>query len=116
VVARVIVICSAVVIGLGIAILIMRTCLVVSTDGLADHRIFAVVRIPWEDIAAFEVDRPKGLWGGLCVTAILRNGATIDLMSTRAYSRVPSGRHVDELYRISWTLEEAAGSRAGQTG
>jgi hypothetical protein len=114
--ARVIVIGSAAVIGLGIAVLIMRTCLVVSTDGLADHRIFRVIRIPWEDIAAFEIDRPKGLWGGFCITAVLRNGASIDLMSTRVYSRIPSGAHVDELYRISWTLEEAAGLRAEQTG
>jgi hypothetical protein len=115
-VARVIMICIAAVIGLGIAVLIMRTRLVVSTDGLADHRIFRVIRILWEDIAAFEVGRPKGLWGGFCVTAVLRNGASIDLMSTRAYSRIPSGRHVDELYRISWTLEQAAGLPSGQAG
>jgi hypothetical protein len=114
--ARIIVICGAAVIGLGVGVLIMRTHLVVSADGLADHRIFRVIRIPWEDIAAFEIDRPKGLWGGFCVTAVLRNGATVDLMSTRAYSRVPSGRHIDELYRISWTLEEAAGLRADQAG
>jgi hypothetical protein len=114
--ARIIVICSAAVIGLGVAVLIMRTHLEVSPDGLADHRILRVIRIPREDIAAFEIDRPKGLWGGFCVTVVLRNGATVDLMSTRAYSRIPSGRHVDELYRISWTLEQAAGLRAGQAG
>jgi len=114
--ARITVICGAFAIGLGVAVLIMRTHLVVGTGGLADHRIFRVVRIPWEDIAAFEIDRPKGLWGGFCVTAVLRNGATVDLMSTRAYSRIPSGRHVDELYRISWTLDRAAGLRAGQAG
>jgi hypothetical protein len=113
-VARVIVIGTAAVIGLGVAVLIMRTRLVVSSGGLADHRMLRVIRIPWEDIAAFEIDRPTGLWGGFCVTAVLRNGATIDLMSTRAYSRIPSGRHVDELYRISWTLEQAAGLRAGR--
>jgi hypothetical protein len=28
-----------------------------------------------------------------------------------AYSRVPSARHVDELYRICWTLEEDAAQR-----
>jgi hypothetical protein len=114
--ARITVTCSAAVIGVGFAALIMRTRLVVTTDGLTDHRIFRVIRIPWEEIAAFEIDRPKGLWGGFCVTAVCRNGTTIDLMSTRAYSRIPSARHIDELYRISWTLEQAADLRAEQTG
>jgi hypothetical protein len=69
-----------------LAALIMRTRLGVSTDGLADHRIFKVIQIPWEQIAAFEVDRRQGLWGGFCVTAVSCNGTTTDLMSTRAYS------------------------------
>ena len=106
---KIIVICSSAVIGLGFAALIMRTHLEVATDGLADHRIFRVIRIPWEQIAAFEIERPQGLWGGFCVTAVSANGTTTDLMATRAYSRIPSARHVDELYRISWTLEQAAG-------
>ena len=114
--AKIIVICVAVVIGLGFAVLIMRTRLLVTTEGLADHRMFHVIRIPWEEIAAFEIDRPKGLWGGFCVTVVSQNGTTIDLMSTRAYSRIPSAGHVDELYRISWTLEQAASLRAEQTG
>ena len=114
--ARITVICVAAVIGLGFAALIMRTHLEVTADGLADHRIFRVIRVPWEEIAAFEIDRPGGLWGGFCVTAVSRNGTTTDLMSTRAYSRIPSARHLDELYRISWTLEHAAALRADQTG
>jgi len=109
-----IVICGAVVIGLGLAVLIMRTRLVVAAEGLADHRVLRVIRIPWEEIAAFDIRRPHGLWGGFCVTIISPDGTTIDLMSTRAYSRIPSARHVDELYRISWTLEQAAGLRAEQ--
>jgi hypothetical protein len=112
--ATIIVICCAVVIGLGLAVLIMRTCLVVATEGLADHRVLRVIRIPWEEIAAFEITRPHGLWGGFCVAVISPDGTTIDLMSTRAYSRIPSARHLDELYRISWTLEQAAGLRAEQ--
>ncbi|HKD87932.1 MAG TPA: hypothetical protein VKB62_05325 [Streptosporangiaceae bacterium] len=113
---KIIVICGAEVLGLGLAVLIMRTRLVITTDGLADHRIFRVLQIPWQEIAAFEIDRPKGLWGGFCVTVVSRNGTTIDLMSTRAYSRIPSAGHLDELYRISWTLEQAADLRANQTG
>jgi hypothetical protein len=114
---RLIVTSGAVVIGLGIAGLILRTRLAVTSDGLADHRLFRVIRIPWEEIAAFEIERPHGLWGGFCVTVVSRDGTTTDLMSTRAYSRIPSARHVDELYRISWTLEQAAASRgAEQTG
>jgi hypothetical protein len=95
-VAKIIVTCGAVFIGLGLAVLIMRTRLVVTTEGLADHRVFRVMRIPWEEIAGFEIDRPKALWGGFCVTVVSRNGATIDLMSTRAYSRIPSAGHLDE--------------------
>jgi len=112
--AMIAVICGAVVIGLGLAVLIMRTRLVVAAEGLADHRVLRVIRIPWEEIAAFEISRPHGLWGGFCVTVISPDGTTIDLMSTRAYSRIPSAGHVDELYRISWTLEQAAGLRAEQ--
>jgi hypothetical protein len=62
----------------------------------------------------FEVNRPRALWGGFCVTAACRDDATIDLMFTRAYSRVPSARHLDELQRICWSLEEAA-KQAGST-
>jgi hypothetical protein len=112
--ARIIVVCSAVVIGLGLAGLIMRTRLVITSQGLADHRIFRVIQIPWKEITGFEINRPGGLWGGFCVVAVCRNGTTIDLMSTRAYSRVPSARHMDELYRISWTLEQAAVRPAAQ--
>jgi Bacterial PH domain len=107
--ARVIVICAAVAVGLGLAGLIMRTRLVVTSEGLGDHRIFRVIHIPWEEITGFEVNRPSGLWGGFCVVAVCRSGTTVGLMATRAYSRVPSARHIDELYRISWTLEHAGG-------
>ena len=110
--AKIIVTCVAGVLGLGLAALIMRTHLTVSDKGLADHRIFRVVRVPWPQITAFDVERPKALWGGFCVTALCRDGTTIDLMSTRAYSRVPSARHLDELRRICWSLEEAAAQRA----
>lgn len=106
--ARIIVTCGAVAIGLGLAGLILRTRLVVTSEGLVDHRLLRVVEIPWQDIAGFEINRPSGPWGGYCVTAVGPNGTTVDLLATRAYSRIPSGRHIDELYRISWTLEEAA--------
>ncbi|HTX82122.1 MAG TPA: PH domain-containing protein [Streptosporangiaceae bacterium] len=107
--ARVIVICAAVAIGLGISGLIMRTRLMVTSAGLTDHRIFRVIHVPWGEITGFEINRPSGLWGGFCVVAVCRGGTTVDLMATRAYSRIPSARHIDELYRISWTLEHAAG-------
>jgi len=110
--ARIIVTSLAFAVGLYLAVLIMRTHLAVGADGLADHRMFRVVRVPWQQIREFEVDRPGGIWGGFCITAVRRDGTTIDLMSTRAYSRVPSARHLDELQRICWTLEEAAANRA----
>jgi hypothetical protein len=62
--ARVIAICAAVAIGLGLAGLIMRTRLVVTSEGLSDHRIFQVIHIPWEEINGFEINRPSGLWAG----------------------------------------------------
>jgi hypothetical protein len=109
---RIIVTCLAVAAGLYLAARIMRTHLTVGVDGLADHRMFRVVRVPWQQISGFEVDRPRALWGGFCVTAVYRDGTTVDLMSTRAYSRVPSARHLDELHRICRSLEEAAAIRA----
>jgi hypothetical protein len=79
----------------GLAVLILRTHLTVSDAGLADHRMFRVVRVPWQLITGFKVDRPGSLWGGYCVTAVRRDGSAIDLISPRAYSRVPAGQHVD---------------------
>jgi hypothetical protein len=114
--AKIVVVCGAVVIGLSLAVLIMRTRLDITDDGLDDRRIFRVVRIPWGEIAGFEIGRPQALWGGFCVIALRRDGTTVDLMATRAYSRIPSARHLDELYRISWTLEQAASRRREQYG
>jgi hypothetical protein len=111
--ARIIVLCIAVAVGLGLAALITRSHLTVGDEGLADYRMFRVVRVPWRLIAGFEDHRPGALWGGFCITVVCHDGATIDLMSTRAYSRVPSARHLDELHRICWTLEEAAKQHAG---
>jgi hypothetical protein len=105
--ARIAVTCCAVAIGLCLAVLIMRTHLLVTDDGVADHRLFRVVRVPWQMITGFEVARPRALWGGFCVAAVCRDGTTIDLMATRAYSRLPSTVHLDELTRICWSLEEA---------
>jgi hypothetical protein len=90
---------------------IMRTCLVVTDEGVTDRRVVRTVRVPWREIAGFRVERPGGLWGGFCVAAVCRDGAHIDLLSTRAYSRVPSARHLDELQRICWTLEERLTAR-----
>jgi hypothetical protein len=109
--ARIAVTCLAVAVGLCLAVLIMRTHLTVDDEGLADHRLFRVVRVPWQMISGFEVGRPRALWGGFCVIAVCRDETTIDLMSTRAYSRLPSAQHLDELTRICWTLEEAATKR-----
>ncbi len=110
---RIIVTCLAVAVGLYLAALIMRTHLTVGAEGLADHRIFRVVRVPWQQITGFEVDRPRGIWGGFCITAARHDGTTVDLMSTRAYSRVPSARHLDELQQIRGALEEMATTHAG---
>jgi hypothetical protein len=109
--ARIVVTCLAIAVGLYLAVLIMRAHLTVNDEGLADHRMFRVVRVPWQMIKTFEVARPRGLWGGFCVAAICRDGTTIDLMSTQAYSRIPSAQHLDELTRICWSLEEAATKR-----
>lgn len=105
--ARIVVTCLAAAVGVCLAVLITRTHLTVDDEGLADHRLLRVVRVPWQMISGFEVGRPRGLWGGFCVIAVCRDETTIDLMSTRAYSRVPSTQHLDELTRICWTLEEA---------
>jgi hypothetical protein len=109
---RVVVIAVALAIGAALAVLIWRTHLTVSPEGLADHRLLRVIRIPWDLIVLFQVSRPSGPWGGYCIAAVCRDGKTIDLMSMRAYTRVPSARHLDELHRICWTLEEVARQRA----
>lgn len=110
--ARLVVIGVAIAVGTWLATTIMRTHLAVGDRGLADHRLIRIVRVPWPSIAGFEVCRPSGPWGGYCVAAICTDGSTVDLLSTRAYSRLPSARHLNELHRICWTLEEAARQRS----
>lgn len=100
--------CTAVAVGAAVAIMIMRTHLSVNSEGLADHRLLRTVRVPWKQISGFDIGRPGGLWGGMCLRAVCRDEETVDLLSTRAYSRVPSAWHLDELERIRWSLEEAA--------
>ena len=97
--AKIVVSGLAVSVGLGLAVLIMRAHLMVNDEGLADHRVRG--------------RPPQGLVGGCCVIADCRDGVTVDLMSTRAYSRLPSSRHLDELEQICWSLEEAAAKRLG---
>jgi hypothetical protein len=96
---------------LSVAALIMRSCLIVTDEGLIDRRAVRTVRVPWQQIAEFRVERPGGPWGGFCVVAACRDGAQIDLLSMRAYSRAPSSRHLDELHRICWTLEDCLATR-----
>jgi hypothetical protein len=59
----------------------------------------------------WRASRYTGPWreGGLVATR--RDGAEVDLLSTKAYSRVPFSRHLDELQRICWTLEECLATR-----
>lgn len=105
--ARIAVTGAALAAGAILAVLTARAHLQVDEEGLADHRVFTVRRVPWQQVAGFEVGRPGALWGGFCVIADRRDGTTVDLMSTRAYSRLPSARHIDELQRICWSLEAA---------
>lgn len=105
---RIVVTSVAVAAGTAVAVLIMRTHLAVAPEGLADHRVLRTVRVPWQLITGFDIGRPGGLWGGICLRAVCRDEETVDLLSTRAYSRVPSAWHLDQLERIRWNLEEAA--------
>jgi hypothetical protein len=89
-----------------LAVPIMRTNLLVTDEGLVERRLFRTVRVPWQQITELRVGRPGGLWGGMCVIAECRGGGYVDLLSTRVYTRIPSAHHVDELHRISWTLQE----------
>ena len=95
------------------AALQLRSHLSVTAIGVADYRMFRVVRLPWRDIAHFQVQRPAGLRAGFCITALCHGGARVDLLSTQVYSRVPSARHLDELHRICGILEEAGRNRVG---
>ena len=103
--------CALMAVFLAGAVLAMRSCLVVTDDGLADRRALRTVRVAWPEVSALRVARPGGLWGGYCVVIDCRDGRQVDLLSTRAYSRAPSSRHLDELYRLSWTLEEQLADR-----
>lgn len=48
---------------------IMRSCLIVTEDGLTDRRAVRVIRVAFEQVSEFRVERPGGLWGGFCVVA-----------------------------------------------
>jgi Bacterial PH domain len=96
---------------LSLAVPIMRSCLIVNDEGLIDRRAVRTVRVPWQQIAGFSVERPGRLWGGFCVVADCRNGTQVDLLSVRAYSRAPSAGHLDDLHLICWTLTERLAAR-----
>jgi hypothetical protein len=98
---------------LGFVVPVMRTCLIVSDEDLTDRRAVRKVRVAWRQVAGFHVARPGALWGGFCVVADCRDGTHVDFLSVRAYSRAPSSRHLDELQRICWTLEERLATRDG---
>jgi hypothetical protein len=49
---------------LSLALPIMRTCLIITDDGLVDRRAVQTVRLPWQQITEFRVARPGGLWSG----------------------------------------------------
>ncbi len=100
--------CVAVAAGVLVAVRIMRTHLSVSDDGLVDHRLLRTIRVPWQLISGFDVNRPAGPWGGMCVRAVCRDQSVVDLLATRAYSWLPSASHLDELERLRWSLEDAA--------
>jgi hypothetical protein len=110
---RIVITSVAFVIGAALAVLVARSHLTVDEEGLADHRAFRVVRVPWQSIVGFEINRPSGPWGGFCITAVCHDRVRVDLLSVRAYSRAPSAWHLDELQRICWSLEEAARKHAG---
>ncbi len=96
---------------LGFVAPVMRTCLIVTDEGVVDRRAIRTVRVAWRQIAEFRVARPGGLWGGFCVVADCQDGSQIDLLSTRAYSRAPFSGHLDDLQRICWTLEDRLATR-----
>lgn len=85
---------------------VLRTCFVATNEALTDVRAIRVVRVGWDRVAAFSVERPGGPWGGYCVVADCHDGSRVDFLSTRAYSRSWSARHLDELQRLCWTLDE----------
>ena len=89
---------------LNLALLTLRTSLTVTGDELIDRRAVRTVRVPWPRIAEFRVQRPGGLWDGFCVVAACHDGTEVDLLSTRVYSRSPSGRHLEELAQTCQAL------------
>ncbi len=101
---------------LSLTIPILRTCLIVTDEGLSDRRALRTVRVPWQEVTGFRVARPGWLWGGFCVIATRRDGQDVELLSTRAYFWVPSSQHLDELHRMCWTLEERLAARTGNSG
>jgi hypothetical protein len=97
------------VLAAGLAVLasrISKTCLVADAQGLTDVGVVRRRQVPWTLIAKLEVGRPGALWGGYCIKARLLDGGEVDLLSTRAYSMLPSRVDYDELHRVVWTLDE----------
>lgn len=89
-----------------LAVPVARTCLIVGDIGVTDRRALRTVVVPWREITELRVGRPGGLWGGFCLIAERDDGTSADLLSTRVYSRAPSSRHLDELERFCWMLQE----------
>ena len=90
----------------------MKTCLVVSDEGLTDRRALRSVRVAWPQIQELRVARPGGLWGGFCIVITRWDGAEVNRCPPGPTRGSPS-RHLDELQRICWTLEETSPPAAG---
>ena len=88
-----------------------RAWVIADSEGVLDVGPLRRRRLAWPAISGFDVDRPGGLWGGYCVRALREDGGHVDLLGLRAYVRVPSVRHFDELHRLAWLLD---GVRAAQ--
>jgi hypothetical protein len=59
------------------AVLVMRTCLIVTADDLIDRRMLRKVRTPWEKVTAFRVARPGWQGGGPDVDTGLLAGSIL---------------------------------------
>jgi hypothetical protein len=64
---------------------VMRTCLIVTDEGLTDRRSVRSVQVSWPQIAQLRAARPGGPWGGFCVVVTCRDGTSCRRGLTRGF-------------------------------
>jgi hypothetical protein len=96
------------------AVLAMRSCLIITDEGVTDRRPLSVVRVPWPQVTGFRVAPSGALGGGYCIVVDRPDDRPVELLATRAGGRMALRNDLGDLDRLCWKLGELQRERPGK--